>query len=81
MFRQLRLLGEFSIRVHETLAPPFGWFGREWPASLPDLTGHQDFVLRRFAQHDRRLNVRELGNVGPDFSHAWMFARSFQRLW
>jgi hypothetical protein len=38
-------------------------------------------VLRRLAQHDRRLDISEGGDIGPDFSHAWIIESSLQGLW
>src|SRR5215470_14853267 len=50
-------------------------------ASITDLTGRHRCVLRRLAQHDRRLDISEGGDIGPDFSHAWIIESSLQGLW
>jgi hypothetical protein len=50
-------------------------------ASITDLTGRHRCVLRRLAQHERRLDISEGGDIGPEFSHAWIIESSLQGLW
>src|SRR5215467_8821479 len=73
-----QVLTEFAITVR---ASPVVLGANRRGNRRSDLTSRHRCVLRRLAQHDRRLDISEGGDIGPDFSHAWIIESSLQGLW